>query len=118
MRCSPSRRGVGRLEEAVIDFRLATAPSPVLSVGQFDFSHVVHAHYECALVLERLGRDEEALSELTCAHRIAPKFSAAWRKAAEILHRRGAHREAASCQERALQFFPCIPTLPALPKIA
>jgi tetratricopeptide (TPR) repeat protein len=111
-------RLAGRLDEAVVDFRLATAQRPILSIARYDFSHVVHAHYECGLVLEELGRDEEALSELTCAHRIAQEFSAAWRKAAEILHRRGAHRDAASCQERALQFFPCIPTLPALPRIA
>jgi tetratricopeptide (TPR) repeat protein len=109
-------RQAGRLELAVADFRVAMAHPAILPIARYDFSHVVYAHYECGLALEELGRDEEALIELSRAYELAPEFSPAWRRAAEILHRRGAHRDAAHCQERALQYFPCIPTLPPMPK--
>jgi tetratricopeptide (TPR) repeat protein len=111
-------RSAGHLEPAIADLRVATARPALLPVARYDFSHVVVGHYECALALEQLGRDEEALAELSKAYTLAPHFSAAWRKAADILHRCGAHADAARCQEQALQFFPWIPTLPLLPRPA
>jgi YaiO family outer membrane protein len=71
-----------------------------------DFPADVDYALACAQVLERLGRDDDALAELAVASRLAPDYEDVWRLRLVILSRHPDRPEYASVAEEAAKRFP------------
>ena len=80
--------GLGRLDEALADFRTVIAMDP-------DYPEY---HFDVAALLHRLGRSEEALAEYTTAIRLGPPFP-------EVYYNRGDLRAALDDTAGALEDF-------------
>jgi tetratricopeptide (TPR) repeat protein len=80
--------GLGRLDEALVDFQTVIAMDP-------DYPEY---HFDVAALLHRLGRGEEALAEYTTAIRLGPPFP-------ELYYNRGDLRAALDDTAGALEDF-------------
>lgn len=108
-------RETGRLEEALSCYRAALDLPPVIRRGQHDIPLNARSLYESGLVLQKLGRHDEARGNLQKAVQILPGFGDAHREFAHELRRAGAYADAAEQYYWAMYYRPGLAVLPRLP---